>query len=345
MDFERWNEKFAGFSVFTNSLQEQLKPYAEEWKAVEQNAKSLLIDFTEKTKPLRAFNILADHQFTYWNPLQSDDVEKILNSYDVDQYLLERIEDKGFIDYDTLCKEMESSELLSATNKSILQQTVKAIEAELYDLALAGAVIVFDGVLTEATSNASTNISRRIEDIRNKMEKLSDEEWECLGEKEITVFGMYITWTKTMEGYAIILREEFSCLESITNRDTINWILKNEYRRSIMEHLPKRITENGIDYILVGDYYIPDLRLPEESRPIGRWGRMHRDYLKEWRPVLYNDLLLSGRFWTYLADLNEQAQNRLEVITEQMKAASMLPFRNWTKPCCTRKWMDRNSRK
>ena len=136
-------------------------------------------------------------------------------------------------------------------------------------------------------------------------------------------------------GYAIILREEFSCLESITNRDTINWILKNEYRRSIMEHLPKRITENGIDYILVGDYYIPDLRLPEESRPIGRWGRMHRDYLKEWRPVLYNDLLLSGRFWTYLADLNEQAQNRLEVITEQMKAASMLPFRNWTKPCCT----------
>ena len=122
-------------------------------------------------------------------------------------------------------------------------------------------------------------------------------------------------------GYAIILREEFSCLESITNRDTINWILKNEYRRSIMEHLPKRITENGIDYILVGDYYIPDLRLPEESRPIGRWGRMHRDYLKEWRPVLYNDLLLSGRFWTYLADLNEQAQNRLEVITEQMKAA------------------------
>lgn len=88
-----------------------------------------------------------------------------------------------------------------------------------------------------------------------------------------------------------------------------------------MEHLPKRITENGIDYILVGDYYIPALRLPEESRPIGRWGRMHRDYLKEWRPVLYNDLLLSGRLWTYLADLNEQAQNRLEVITEQMKAA------------------------
>ena len=50
-------------------------------------------------------------------------------------------------------------------------------------------------------------------------------------------------FTIRLERYAIILREEFSCLESITNRDTINWILKNEYRRSIMEHLPKRITE------------------------------------------------------------------------------------------------------
>lgn len=93
--------------------------------------------------------------------------------------------------------------------------------------------------------------------------------------------NLTILFTQADAGYAILVREEFSCLEFIMNRDTINWILKNEYRRSIMEHLPKRITENGIDYILVGDYYIPDLRLPEESRPIGRWGRMHRDYLKE----------------------------------------------------------------
>ena len=38
-----------------------------------------------------------------------------------------------------------------------------------------------------------------------------------------------------------------------------------------MEHLPKKIHQNGISYTLVGDYYIPDLKLPEESRPIGRW--------------------------------------------------------------------------
>ena len=45
-------------------------------------------------------------------------------------------------------------------------------------------------------------------------------------------------------------------------------------------------------YIRVGDYFIPDLELPKESRPIGRWGRMHRDYLREHKPIQYNCLLL-----------------------------------------------------
>ncbi len=61
---------------------------------------------------------------------------------------------------------MVLSELLSATNKSLLRQTFKAMEVGLYDLALVGMVIVFDGVLTEATCNVSTNISKRIADIR-----------------------------------------------------------------------------------------------------------------------------------------------------------------------------------
>ena len=64
-----------------------------------------------------------------------------------------------------------------------------------------------------------------------------------------------------------------------------------------------------LNYIRCGDYYIPDIRLPEENRTIGRWGRMHREYLKEHRPIRFNDLVLSGQLWTYLADLNEQAQS------------------------------------
>ena len=73
-----------------------------------------------------------------------------------------------------------------------------------------------------------------------------------------------------------------------------------------------------ITYIKTGDYYIPDWKLPEETRPIGRWGRMHRDYLKEYRPVIFNQLVLSGNLWTYLADINEQSQQRMEVLAKQM---------------------------
>lgn len=82
-----------------------------------------------------------------------------------------------------------------------------------------------------------------------------------------------------------------------------------------------RIRENGIDYVLVGDYYIPDLKLPQESRPIGKYGRMHRDYLKEHNAMRFNDLVLSGQLWTYLANLNEQAQSRLQLIISQMQKA------------------------
>ena len=76
-----------------------------------------------------------------------------------------------------------------------------------------------------------------------------------------------------------------------------------------------------ITYTLVGDYYIPNIALPEENRPIGRWGRMHQEYLKEHRPIIFNDLVLSGQLWTHLADLNEQAQERLSLMVEQMKAS------------------------
>lgn len=76
-----------------------------------------------------------------------------------------------------------------------------------------------------------------------------------------------------------------------------------------------------IQYIRCGDYYIPDLKLPKETRPIGKWGRMYREYLKEYHPIRFNLLALSGNFYTYFADLNEQAQSRLDRIIEQMKAS------------------------
>lgn len=90
-----------------------------------------------------------------------------------------------------------------------------------------------------------------------------------------------------------------------------------------MEELKNHIYDehNGLRYTLVGDYYIPNLQLPEEIRPIGFWGRMHKDYLEQYHPAQYNELILSGKLWTYLADLNEQAQERMNCLINQMKAA------------------------
>ena len=90
-----------------------------------------------------------------------------------------------------------------------------------------------------------------------------------------------------------------------------------------MDTLQKHIYDesNRLHYTLVGDYYFPDLKLPEENRPIGHYGRLHRNYLKEEHPARYSAMVLTGKLWTYLADLNEQAEERLDFIIEQMKAA------------------------
>ena len=85
--------------------------------------------------------------------------------------------------------------------------------------------------------------------------------------------------------------------------------------------MENKMNINDMNYVLAGDYYIPDLRLPNEERSIGKYGRMHREYLKEHNPIMFNDLVLEGQLWTYLADLNEQAQNRLQRVIRQMQEA------------------------
>ena len=80
---------------------------------------------------------------------------------------------------------------------------------------------------------------------------------------------------------------------------------------------------NGLWYELQGDYYTPCLTLPaeKEHKPIGLWGQRHLRYLKEYRRATYITLLTSGRLNAYLADIDRQAQERMERLTEQMKRA------------------------
>ena len=94
--------------------------------------------------------------------------------------------------------------------------------------------------------------------------------------------------------------------------------------RKVEQKMKKTIFEEmGGTYVRCGDYFIPNLTLPEEEemRFVGVWGQRHLQYLKEYRKTVYLDLMMSGRLNSYLADIEEQAQKRFERIVEQMKQA------------------------
>ena len=78
---------------------------------------------------------------------------------------------------------------------------------------------------------------------------------------------------------------------------------------------------NGLDYTLVNDHYLPNLTAtaPAERNPTGRWGRLHKRYLKEHHPIRYNQLLLSGELGSYIAKLDKQAEEPLALIIRQMQ--------------------------
>ena len=91
----------------------------------------------------------------------------------------------------------------------------------------------------------------------------------------------------------------------------------NELKKSIHDNA------NGLDYTLVNDHYLPNLTAaaPAEQDPTGRWGRLHKTYLKAQHPVRYNQLLLSGELGNYLAKLDKQAEEQLALIVRQMREA------------------------
>ena len=82
-------------------------------------------------------------------------------------------------------------------------------------------------------------------------------------------------------------------------------------------------SNNGLDYTLVNDHYLPNLTAaaPAEQDPTGRWGRLHKMYLKEQHPIRYNQLLLSGVLGSYLAKLDKQAEEQLALTVQQMQGS------------------------
>ena len=102
---------------------------------------------------------------------------------------------------------------------------------------------------------------------------------------------------------------------------------------------PLHDSNNGLDYTLVNDYYLPNLTVAapaEQHPPPVRWGRLHKKYLQEHHPIRYNQLLLSGELGGYLAKLDKQVEEQLaltvqqmqesEGVTEALKAADQLEW-------------------
>ena len=77
--------------------------------------------------------------------------------------------------------------------------------------------------------------------------------------------------------------------------------------------------KNPMTYIQNGDYLIPDLKLSQQpEKTLGKYGRMRKAYLKEHRPILYNQLLMSEKLYPHLLEIDETAQSRLEQLMPQL---------------------------
>lgn len=81
----------------------------------------------------------------------------------------------------------------------------------------------------------------------------------------------------------------------------------------------KNVQKNGIGYHREGDYYLPNLTLPEEPN-IGYWGEQRRKYLKEHHEGIYTGMLLSGKLWEHLREIDTQAEQMMKTITNRLKA-------------------------
>ena len=88
-----------------------------------------------------------------------------------------------------------------------------------------------------------------------------------------------------------------------------------------MGKLPEKITENGIPYNLHGEYYLPNIVLSSaDDQLIGKWGRMHKRYLMEYRPIVYNGLVFADKLQAYLVIIDQQASERMELLISEMAA-------------------------
>ena len=100
--------------------------------------------------------------------------------------------------------------------------------------------------------------------------------------------------------------------------------------------MKEKIIENGIEYVRDGDYYIPNLKVPEGKFNIGKYGRLHSIFIKENRPCLYSTKMLKGTWLAYLEEIDTSAKEMVDKlvkdmaikqgITEELKATDQMAW-------------------
>ena len=79
--------------------------------------------------------------------------------------------------------------------------------------------------------------------------------------------------------------------------------------------------QTGISYTLNGDFYLPDIKVPEENITLDKWGMMHKTYLEKHNKALFNLLLIKGKLYHHCAEVERQANEMFDLLIEQMKEA------------------------
>ena len=100
--------------------------------------------------------------------------------------------------------------------------------------------------------------------------------------------------------------------------------------------MKEKIIENGIEYVKSGDYYIPNLKAPEGTYNIGRYGKLHSIFIKENRPAFYSMKMLNGTWLAYLEEIDITAKEMVDMlitdmaveqgITEELKAKNQMAW-------------------
>jgi hypothetical protein len=82
---------------------------------------------------------------------------------------------------------------------------------------------------------------------------------------------------------------------------------------------------SSLNYTKIGDYQLPNLTLSQPKTPLGKYGRMRRNYLKQYRPVLYNSMLLNGSLYPHLMEVEQTAENRMQQTMAQLLKQTPAP--------------------